>query len=198
MILFRFLRIELPHKGAFDDEFGGFVVGAFRQAAVFKQGLGVAQHVHRAADHAAVDRRVEWRHSKVLEQFSGLDEIRDPAPAWKIFPGDRCVMHQLVFRELANERVVDGLLNQIFAVFELSHFPAGVCQYHLVELLVGIRVTDQAGKRGDPGAGREHVDALSGNQGVVHQSAGRLFSSSEQRRLAGFFEDAMSTARPAP
>ncbi len=58
-----------------------FAVGAFFEAGLFQQFLGVLQHRRGAADHAAVDCRVERRNAEVGEQLAGRDQVGDAAAA---------------------------------------------------------------------------------------------------------------------
>ncbi len=64
-------------EGAFDDELGRLAVGAFFKACLFEQFLSVLQHGGRAADHAAVDCRVERRNAKIGKELTGGDQVGD-------------------------------------------------------------------------------------------------------------------------
>lgn len=77
----------------------------------------------------------------------------------------------------------EGLLDELNAVAQFGRLAGGMGQDDLVELLVGLRLPDEADERRDACSRREHVEPLTGNQRVVDQCAGRL--PPHQDRVAG-------------
>jgi len=145
--------------------------------------LQVAQHAGAAADHHPVVGRIQRRHAEVLEQLAGLDQLGDAPHALVLLAGDRGVVAQLARDHLADELVVRQLLDQHVVIGQLVDLANAVHQDHRVELLVGVRVADDAHEGRQPGAGRKQVEPLAGQQVVDDQGAGGLVADDD--RVAG-------------
>ena len=79
-------------------------------------------------------------------------------------------------------------VNELFSVGELGDLAAAVNQDHLVIALVDLRVFDQAGKRREPGSGREQEQPAPRQQVVNDKRAGRLATDQDDVALADLLQ----------
>jgi hypothetical protein len=81
--------------------------------------------------------------------------------------------------KLADQLVGFDGLDQFIAIGQLGAFAAGMGEDDLIEFLIGLRIADQAGEGGNPGAGGDHVEALARLERVEDERAGRLLAQEE-------------------
>ncbi len=131
---------SLVDEGALHHVGAGVVVGAFGEAALLQQGLRLAQHRHRAADHRAVGGGVERGDAERLEQPAGADEVGDAPGAGVGLAGRAVEEGEAAVHELAHQLVGLRLGHHLLRVAQLRHGAARLGEDDAFELLVGLRV----------------------------------------------------------
>ena len=123
-------------EGALDHELGRVAERALAEAEALDQFLDVLQHRHRAADHDAVVGRIERCDAEVGVELAALDQPGDAAHAGRDLAGGRRVVGEAAGGDLADQRVVGGLVEQLLAIAQLGMVAAGMGQVDVLELLV--------------------------------------------------------------
>jgi len=103
------------------------------------------------------------------QNLARCHEIGNPAHKWVILTG-RVIVKAHSLGGLADQRVIFQRGEQLLTIGQLAHLAAGVGQDDFIEFLLGVRVTDQASKGDDSGAGRKHPKPFSRQQRIIDQS----------------------------
>src|SRR5690606_29042986 len=170
-------------EGAFYDEIARLVERAFNEAGGLDHLLDILQHRHGAADHDTIGFAVERLGTERAEQLIALYQDGDAAHPLGSLAGGRVEIGEPFTGEFADQRVLARQFGQRIAIGELGHVAAGVGQDDAIELLIGVRIADEAGEWRHARSGADHVKVLGRRQRVGHQRARRFLA--HQHRVAG-------------
>ncbi len=80
--------------------------------------------------------------AEVGEQTAVLDQPGDATHARRDLAGGRAVVDEAAGRQLADQRVIHGLREQLFAIGKLGMVAAGMGQHDLLEFLISLGIAD--------------------------------------------------------
>jgi hypothetical protein len=149
---------------------------AFLEALPFEHGLEVLQHVLTAADHHAVVLDVQLRLAQIAAHLAVQEQVSDAALVDERLTRHSRIVEQLLLNLLAEELVLRQLVLNVVGVTELAHATNAVHDHHLLELLVRLRVADDAHERRETRTRAQQEQALTRHQRGQHERTCRLLA----------------------
>src|SRR5580692_7114073 len=162
------------HERLLDHEVTGLAVVALDEIAGDEHLAQLFQHRRAAAHHDAVALDIQRLLADIVEQLLGGDQVGDAAAVAEWLAGHRRVIDEFFGEQRAEQFVALQVLDHLFAISEFRYLTAAMHEDDVFELVVNVRVLDQAGKRREPGAGGKQQQSLARNQIVGDQRARRL------------------------
>ena len=158
---------------------------ALLEALGIQNGAEVGEHGGAAAQHEAVALGVDRRQGEGVGHPVRREGQRQPALMAKGFARHGRIVEEFFAHEFADQLVVRQVVHEIVAIGEVFHPAHPVRDDDPVELVVSLRVADDAEERREPGAGAEQEQGPAGLQVVDDQGAGRLAA---DQNLVAFLE----------
>src|SRR5579864_277201 len=130
----------------------GLAMAALGEAALGEHLTQLLQHRRAAAHHDPVALDIQQRLADIVEQLSGSDQIGDAAAVAKRLSGDRWIVGELLGEQRSEQLVAGQTLYELLAIGEFRNLATSMDQNDLLELLVNVRILDQAREWRKPGA----------------------------------------------
>src|SRR5690606_28308031 len=144
----------------------------------------VLEHGGASAQHEAVIFERGLGQTDVAEQLAVKHELCDAPLVLERLTGYCRVVNQLVLDLLTKKFILGQFLGDHLPVSQVDDAAGAVNQDDLFEMLVDFRIANNAQEWCQPGASRQQIEVLAGQQVVCHQCTGRLGADrSEERRV---------------
>ena len=149
-------------------------MAGFLEAVGVENLAAVLEHARAAAQHEAILFQIELRQADVGKQLAVAHQVGQAALVAERLAGNRRVVDQLFTYQIAEVLVIGQHVVDQILIGQVADVAAAVSQDHLVVLLVGFRVLDDADKRRQTGTGAEQIQVAARDQVIQHQRAGGL------------------------
>ena len=107
-------------------------------------------------------------------QLAVVQQLGHPALVDEFLARDGGVVAELFCHHVTEKFMGWQMLGQVFAVGQFFHLAHAMHQNYALKFFISSRVAHNAHERGEPSAGRQQVQAFSGQQIVNQQRAGRF------------------------